>query len=757
MSALSERSFLVALIPLLLLWRGSHPSETLVLKELPTVLPSNYGVLGVRPRTAGSAVVVDKVRIHSPAETAGLQAGDEILGVLPYRIRTPDDFSRCVQSHLPGSEISILVRRNRVESVIKCRVTDVGNLYSMMGKNHPTGALSEVFGRATDHEGGVFEVEVTRLLTERHAGDNFDGLLDAFEMELGRYGDEGRLPLFQFLAHNPLKISKFVAATSSSLSSASEIEDYAEMILTVRSRPLPRTSAPDAAENRGLTPVPQLNELLSRPVIEANEIVRRAMKALDPGDQNHLLAHGASMLDRFGKSHYLDEGDRTETITHTRSLELLQRVDQRLLLTAASRIAELAADSTIYQIKGWVEPLASLDLEPSSSFRGEFLFRSVTPYGTILVGGDGPNYYGADAALIIDLGGDDIYRNNCGAPPNEGGHRAGSVGLIVDLGGNDRYLTTAVASIGSAIAGVGMVFDKGGDDIYVGANLTQGSGVGGVGVVWDASGNDIYIGHAAAQASAFFGVGLLIDETGDDFYSAWQIAQGFGGSGGIALLHDKQGNDFYLADEKVPSLYAGPNQFSGWAQGVGCSFRGFTPGGLGMLVDRQGDDQYQGGDFSQGTGYFFGLGLLYDGRGKDDYRGGRYAQGAAAHQAIGVAVDAAGNDSYTATVAASQGSGWDASIGILEDRSGNDRYRCGTLCQGAGSMNGLGVLLDREGADSYTALSGQGHGGSTRYWGGRNAKNIGILIDLEGADQFDLHPKGERTGSKTQSGLFVDR
>jgi hypothetical protein len=757
LSAPFERSALLTLIALLLvLGHRSHPSETLVLNDLPPFLPSNYGVLGVRVQMDESAVVIVKVRVDSPAERAGLQAGDQILAVLPFRIRSPDDFSRCVQSHLPGAEISILVRRHERESVVYCRVTDVASLYPMMGMGQVSVAPPDSWLPA-GLEPGLFEAEVAKLLVEHNARQIYDGLLTAFEMELGRYGDSGRLPSFQLLMQDPLKVPAFARATSASLETAMHLEEYIELTWTLGSTTPWQTRAPAAAQNAGLPPQSQLNEFLSVPLTEANEIVHQALAALDSDDQKHVLAHWPSLLNRLSTSHYLDEGTRTETITHTRTLALLQKVNQRLMLDAALRIAVLAEDSAVQQIVEWVEPLASLTHESSSDFRGDLLFRSTTPYGTILVGGDGPNYYGADAALIIDLGGDDVYSNNCGAPPSAKGQRIGSVGIIVDLDGNDRYLATADGALGSGVAGIGMLIDKGGDDIYQGANLTQGSGLGGVGVVWDASGNDIYIGEGAAQAAAFYGVGLLVDERGDDFYSAWQIAQGFGGSGGVALLHDRSGNDFYLADEKVPSLYAQANEFSGWAQGVGCGFRGFTPGGIGILVDRRGDDQYQGGDFSQGIGYFFGLGLLHDGEGDDEYRGGRYAQGAAAHQAIGVAVDAAGNDIYSATAAASQGSAWDASIGILEDLSGDDRYRGGTLCQGAASMNSLGILLDRGGSDSYLAQSGQGYGGGTRYWGGRNAKNVGILVDLDGVDHFNRHPQGAQSRSLPESGLFVNR
>ena len=41
-------------------------------------------------------------------------------------------------------------------------------------------------------------------------------------------------------------------------------------------------------------------------------------------------------------------------------------------------------------------------------------------------------------------------------------------------------------------------------------------------------------------------------------------------------------------------------------------------GGLGALLDGEGDDVYTAGNWSMGTGYWFGIGMLHDGNGDDD-------------------------------------------------------------------------------------------------------------------------------------------
>ena len=731
--------------------RAIFPLDTLQLEAPPVSLPHNYGVIGVRLREVPpSQVLISKVGFHSPAAAAGLLPGDQIIAIPPYRIRSTNDLSRCIQSFEPGTKISILIRRNKVDSLVACQVTDVGTLHFLM--TEAAGDSASAFTLPTGYP-DMLEREISDLLIKFSSEHVLLQLTDTFAKELRRYNSVG-LPPVHLLMNNPLSGVRFARFVSESLAAAQRPEDYLRLVAELRHG---NSSNRIFAEALSSEPrYQEIGETLVAALAETNEIIEQAFSSVEPADRRFLMQQWPALLDRFAASHYLDEGDFAETAAHVRILTILQQIDQRQLSAAAFGIAQLATDSSVARLRTLASRLPGAIANDNSNFRGRLLYKAESPYGTILVGGEGPNYYGRDAALILDLGGDDVYSNNCGAPPTMNSY--GSVAIVIDLDGDDRYFADKDVAIGAAVGGVGLLFDKGGNDIYVGRNLTQGSSFGGAGLLWDSSGDDIYIGSQASQAAAFFGMGLLVDEQGSDFYAAWQIAQGFGGSGGIGILHDIAGEDFYIGDEAVPSLYNVAGEYSGWSQGVGCGFRGFTPGGIGLLIDRQGNDRYQGGDFSQGVGYFFAVGMLYDGEGNDEYFGRRYAQGAAAHQAVGIALDDGGDDQYTAHVAGAQGSAWDAAVGILQDAQGHDRYRCGNLCQGSGSMNGLGAFLDKMGNDVYTAESGQGHGGSSKYWGGRHAKNLGVFVDLQGDDQFRLRRRlTELDELQSGVGLFLDR
>ena len=65
----------------------------------------------------------------------------------------------------------------------------------------------------------------------------------------------------------------------------------------------------------------------------------------------------------------------------------------------------------------------------------------------------------------------------------------------------------------------------------------------------------------------------------------------------------------------------------------------YAAGGVGAIYDLAGNDRYEGGEFSQAGGYYFGLGILHDKKGHDLYYGNRYGQSFSAHQAIGILVD----------------------------------------------------------------------------------------------------------------------
>jgi hypothetical protein len=370
---------------------------------------------------------------------------------------------------------------------------------------------------------------------------------------------------------------------------------------------------------------------------------------------------------------------------------------------------------------------------------GDIVYAERHDLGAIIVGGPGNNRYSGPAALIIDLGGDNVYA----LPPGD------PIRVIIDLEGNDQYFGFADGQTGGAVFGVSLLVDHGGDDLYTGGRVSQGSAVLGVGMLVDHGGNDRFIAQELAQGAALGGVGILLSRGGDNEYLAGKFAQGYGGALGAGLLHDKAGNDRYLSGLKHPSSYGEPGHFQSFSQGVGMGFRGSLAGGLGWLIDEAGDDHYQGGHFSQGIGYYLGMGLLLDSQGDDRYRGGRYSQGAAAHLGTGILIDLAGDDDYAGQVSASQGAAWDLALGMLIDCAGNDNHRANEFALGAAAQNAIGIFVGPEGDNQYqSGRDSFGHSGPADYHdSGKKAGNLGIFW---GPDRPD-----DQSDSETPAGLMI--
>lgn len=366
----------------------------------------------------------------------------------------------------------------------------------------------------------------------------------------------------------------------------------------------------------------------------------------------------------------------------------------------------------------------------SQDFAGDILFVQDTSIGTIVVGGTGTSYYYADAAVIIDLGGNDCYFNHAGSS-----NRDTPVSLCIDLSGDDTYQTDAPFSQGTGRFGIGLLIDFQGIDQYSGKDFSQAACLFGVGLLLDNDGNDFYNSHVVNQGVGFFGAGILNDARGNDVYFSRQFGQGVGFTKGFGALIDADGNDYYFAGGAYPDFRDSEKSFQSMAQGMGMGIRPEetivgASGGIGILIDQKGADQYHGDYFSQGSGYYFSLGFLYDKEGNDKYYAGRYAQGAGIHSAIGLVKDTSGDDTYECTFGVSQGCGHDTGIGFLVDDCGNDTYRSETTSQGVGLEKGIGVLADFCGNDLYGA-NDHSHGVSslskTEEIGG-----MGIFIDNQG-------------------------
>lgn len=305
----------------------------------------------------------------------------------------------------------------------------------------------------------------------------------------------------------------------------------------------------------------------------------------------------------------------------------------------------------------------------------------------------------AAISFVLDLAGDDQYLGEDFTQ----GFGFNGVGILWDLGGGSDTYRARYCAQACGLCGYGELYDDGGDDSYTADSGAQGAGAFGYGHLIDKSGNDSYRGARYVQAFAqVMGIGVLTDGAGNDLYFAgakylhlplWNdryqsLSQGFAignrygaTGGGVALLLDEgDGNDVYQSD-----IY-----------GQGSSYW-FS---LGMLVDRGGNDTYTSGQYCQGVGIHLSAGILVDLSGNDTYvMGVGLGQGAAHDWGVGWLIDRAGNDMYQGN---GQGMGLNFSVGILLDCAGDDSHSTnndGSI--GKGSNNDISLLLDLGGYDVY--------------------------------------------------------
>lgn len=370
-----------------------------------------------------------------------------------------------------------------------------------------------------------------------------------------------------------------------------------------------------------------------------------------------------------------------------------------------------------------------------------------TAFGDIVIGTYGSDTYTGDPLIVIDPGGNDVYR----LVPQ----RPGRARVIADWEGDDLYLAPDGWDLGCGNWSWGLLIDQAGDDTYRAGNFTLGAGWFGVGALYDLGGKDVYEGDTYTQGAGGWGIGALYDAgDGHDTYNAALYAQGLGFTAGAGVLMDEAGDDSYFAGGKYEDILRYVDHYVSLSQGFGYGIRPHFSGGVGLLIDLDGDDRYTADIFGQGCSYWWSFGGLYDANGNDIYDAFQYAQGSATHMTAGCLFDRWGNDSYSAK-GVSQGCGHDWAPGVLIDAEGNDTYTCADLSQAAGSANGVGVLIDGAGNDEYNSkdtLNTQGYGNPRRDYG-----SIGMFLDLGGEDRYDGPGRNGRVWlSRSMWGVGVD-
>ena len=506
----------------------------------------------------------------------------------------------------------------------------------------------------------------------------------------------------------------------------------------------------------------------------------KALTNLTEAERHFLFLQAQSMTEHFTPQ-ISNLSDRTsaQVKADLRFAELLEeQVDYASLIAAAQVLARFANENWLHQVAAaWTTPLPASAVPPGIT--GDVLLVQETSYGLIIIGGPGPNTYELDRhiGLIIDVGGNDLYRGMIAASVNEEQGNA----VVIDLNGDDTY-TGAPLGLATGRLGVGLLIDHAGDDVYQLDRGSGGAGFGGLGILYDGKGNDVYMGNRLTQGAAIGGLGLLFDAAGNDRYTSHAFSIGFGGPLGVGVVIDITGDDYYQCGDKLPSAYNAkdaPNakpgdplfQYDCFGLGTGAGQRILTKkiewqthslaGGWGILLDIEGRDHYESANFSQGQGYFFGAGMKLDLDGDDEHHAARYGHGASAHYGVGLFIDRQGDDRYGSSGPFYNGGvAWDASVSLMIDAgNGRDTYDFDhSTGLGQADYASWGLFIDDGGTDQYQAPSG---------FGDSTEKSVAGFFDLDGKDTYrlppdtslpaDVRPGNERHFLYPQGGVFVDR
>jgi len=344
-----------------------------------------------------------------------------------------------------------------------------------------------------------------------------------------------------------------------------------------------------------------------------------------------------------------------------------------------------------------------------------------TEFGEIIIGSIYDDQHLINNAIaVIDPAGNDSYtflQNNQESF------------FLMDLSGNDYYHSET--SLFSANFGFSYAYDLSGHDYYSAKDQAFSAKFGFQEFI-DFEGDDHYKSNFFSLGASLFGSSLMIDEAGNDVYVTGQYGQGFASTWGFSLLLDKAGSDTYICGTSEFHAPLVPDDYRSMGQGMGFGMRPDFGGGIGILMDKSGNDRYLGGVYAQGVGYWYGLGILIDNNGNDFYNAVYYPQGSGIHLAGGLLYDGAGQDSYYSKHGPGQGAGHDFGVGIFIDGAGNDHYSI-EGGNGLGITNSVGIFIDKAGNDRYEngLNSNYGYGKAARASG-----SIGLFIDGAGKDYY---------------------
>lgn len=731
--------------------------------------------VGTQSNDTPAGLKITQVVRNSPAQIAGLEIGDIITTIDGEPIPDREALNNALENRSPGDLVKLTIDRcgntRKIPMILGNREDFHGSMKKGERETFPESAEQIIPEWRTDSTVALVlrELEANGLIEE------YEKLIDAFRAEFEAYRGHYTLDAVALPMLQPVAVGVSAEALLRDLSARGgdpvNIWAGVPFALDVDTSAIPKR--PESGTLEGIVET----------VRRANAQIDSAFGNLSDEQFENIADVTPYLFDILEKTIYIDSDPNEELVElYHEMVDASKGVVFRNLLNCGQLLSGLYQPSEIEKLRG-IEP--GFGADPSKDILLDTMvviaFRDsaeskIPIRGRLIVSGEGDGVYDEVAAIWIDLGGNDVYKGFCGGTPyvirNNGEYlfRQGRIGVHIDMGGDDTYIRNTLSAIGSGFCGGGCLIDLDGDDKYYGDKLCQGAGYFGTGTLIDFRGNDLYIAQENSQGFGLFGAGLLYDAAGGDIYHGARYVQGVGMTKGLGMLVDHEGDDSYTASFKSPNGYGNEDSWDGWSQGVGMGFRQISAGGIGILADRNGNDRYMAGNFSQACGYFFGFGILDEGGGNDRFEGNRYVQGSGAHQAFGYFRNHCGDDVYIGREATNQAGTWDITAAFFIDDGGDDNYSGSGLSLGGASQNALAVFIDMEGKDIYKASSGNsvGMGGGNDYHPDYDARSLGVFFDLGGGKDDYTGVQTERRNNKTilqkpdiekniGAGLFIDR
>ncbi len=277
--------------------------------------------------------------------------------------------------------------------------------------------------------------------------------------------------------------------------------------------------------------------------------------------------------------------------------------------------------------------------------------------------------------------------------------------------------------------------------------------------IFDLGGDNTYIYRDRPERLTRYPLRVIVDFAGDDLY----VAEGAGGPGtgilGIGILIDRQGDDRYtqaLSPHFAPRqhtretlLQADPEgEDTRWVPFIELYGNPEEPDAPGIMLDA---------GFAFGAA-FLGIGILHDIAGNDLYLGQKYCFGSAFWKGLALLCDDGGDDVFAAGHTA-LGSGINSAVGIVNSQRGDNHYQCLGIFES-------GYSAGCEWDNGYDG-SGLGHGSAWRAevrsnraedrWQATLGGGMGLLCSGAGDDQYLGGAFGVASGYAGGIGMITDR